>query len=56
MDDDEFAELLGCGGNMVQPKWNIEGPNNPTIGGGRETLYIPTYEEKKDNDDDFFKV
>lgn len=41
LDDDEFAELLsggGASGDFVQPKWNIEGPNQPSIGGGlRET-------------------
>jgi hypothetical protein len=52
LDDDEFAELLN-GGDMIQPKWNID--SNLT---GRETQFVPTYEENKDDDDenDYFKV
>jgi hypothetical protein len=53
LDDDEFDQLLNGGGNdLVQPSWNIQG----SAGGLRETQFVPTYEESKDEDDGYFKV
>lgn len=43
---------------MVQPNWNIEGHNMNHHNNGelRQTQFVPTYEDNKDEDDSFFKV